>query len=91
MVIFPLYIIGFIYLAFLAVFAVFAFVNIMHIIQTGTFTRMSFLITLFVMAFTALILYATWYFLKDTDWQQTLFVWNTEGIKNLFSAPTTNF
>lgn len=91
MFIFPLYIIGFIYLAFLAVFAVFAFVNIMHIIQTGTFTKMSFLVTLFVIIFTALILYTTWYFLKDTDWQQTLFVWNTESIKNLFLPSGNNF
>ena len=79
----PLYVFLIIYSAFLAIFAVFAFVNIFHIIETGTLTGVSFIVTFLSMALTALALYATWYFLQNTDWQQAVVIWNSDWLKGV--------
>lgn len=69
----PLYSLLFIYIFFLAFFAVFSLINLYHIIMTASMTMVSFFMTFLVMAGGILIIYATWYFLQDMNWQQVFF------------------
>jgi len=81
----PLYIFLFVYFFFLLIFAAFSLINILHITQTGSMTLVSFIITFITMALTVGVFYATWWLLKDVDWQTQAVLWNAEWIKNLFS------
>jgi hypothetical protein len=83
MVTIPLYSFLIIYFVFLIIFAVFSIVNISHLIDTGTLTFVSFLMTLVVAAMTVLTLYATWYFLRGVNWQEPITIWNSEWFGNL--------
>jgi len=77
---FPLYILLFVYLLFLAIFAIVMVANFYHIISTETLTLPSFAITFFVLAATALTLYTTWFLLQGTDWQQSIAAFNTDWL-----------
>lgn len=76
-----------IYFILLVVLAVFFMINFFHIILTGTTSFSSFLVTLFVTAFFALIIFGTWYLLQNTDWTQPITIWNNNwlgGKNNIF-------
>jgi len=62
----------YIFFAFLVLFALFSLFNFYLIYSTGTFTIISFLVTFLMIAATVLILYGTWFFLRDVDWTQTV-------------------
>lgn len=81
----PLYIFLFIYFLFLLIFAIFSLINILHVAQTGSMTMVSFFVTFITMALAVFVFYATWWLLKDTDWQIQAMVWDNEWIKNLFT------
>jgi len=68
----PLYIFLFIYLLFLCVFTILSLINLYHIVSTGTFTFVSFIMTFFTFVATVLTLYFTWHLLSGIDWQQPL-------------------
>jgi|GEM_PF-1114188 len=82
----PLYIFLFIYIFFLIIFSIFAFINIAHIVQTGSMTFTSFCVTFLTLILTVFVFFATWWLLKDVDWQTQAMVWNSEWIGNLFSS-----
>jgi len=72
MVSIPLYIFLFIYFAFLAVFCFFSIMNILHMFQTGGLTFFSFLVTFAVSAVSIYVIFFTYAFLRDVDWQQKM-------------------
>ena len=80
MLAFPLYLLLFVYLVFLAIFAVVMVANFYHIISTDTLTLPSFSITFFVLAATVLTLYGTWFLLQDIDWREPISLFNTEWL-----------
>lgn len=76
-----------IYFIILAVLGVFFAINFFHIVLTGTTSVSSFFITLFVLAFVALILFGTWYFLQGVDLSQQIIIWSKSwsgGGDNIF-------
>jgi hypothetical protein len=68
----PMYVILFIYAIFLAVFAVLLLINLYHIIMTASLSAVSFLVSTFFVTLAIVILYTTWWLIKDVNWQQTL-------------------
>jgi len=80
----PLYILLFVYILFLTVFSVFLLINLYHILMTGSVTIISFFVSFFIFFGTFLVLYLTWYFLQDVNWQQTLI--DLSNASNIFSA-----
>lgn len=64
-------------------FLLFAVLNVYHLITYGATTRTSFLFTFMFLAGSALIAYASWYFLSDIDWgkQITLQLMQTGAIE----------
>lgn len=83
----PLYYFLFAYFAFLAIFATLIFINLSHLFHTGTLTMFSFLITLFVLAFAAIVIWATWNFLGDVNWQQNAIQWEFSSSGNNLNLP----
>ena len=86
MITIPLYSLLIIYGIFLIVFLTFFFINFGHILATGTNTLGSFIITFIIMALAVLTLFGTWYYLRGTNWQQSITVLNLEFITNLFRS-----
>ncbi len=82
----PLYSLLFLYILFFAIFAVFMIANIYHIVMSGTLTFASFSVTFIVLALTVLTLYATWFFLRDVDWQTSIIFFNTEWLGGFSST-----
>ncbi len=78
--VFPLYILLFVYLIFLAIFAIIMVANFYHIISTETLTLPSFAVTFFVLATTILVLYSTWFLLQGVDWRQPIPLFNGEWL-----------
>ncbi|HOX60518.1 MAG TPA: hypothetical protein PLV72_00745 [Candidatus Magasanikbacteria bacterium] len=74
----PLYVFLFAYFVFLAIFIFFAIMNIYHILVTASFTFTSFLVTFLILAATIIVFYFTWYLTRNTDWQATATVFNTD-------------
>ncbi len=68
----PLYIFLAIYALFLLVFIFFFFANFFHLFHTGGTTHLSFIVSVMLMALAALVIFATWYLVRNVDWQQTL-------------------
>jgi len=85
MVTIPLYIILFIYLAYLAVIFLFSYVNLSHLFRNGALTVISFLITFLVIVLAITTLYFTFVFLSGTDWTQPLTLWNNNWISNILN------
>lgn len=84
----PLSIFLVIYALLLASLGFFAVINIFHLIQTGSLTMTSFVVTLAVMVLTAFTLYGVWYLLQGTDWAQPLTIFNSDWLGGLFRLPT---
>lgn len=68
-----LFIYGFLLLAVAALF----FVNVGHLIHTGTLTIYSFFATFIFLALSVIILWFTWQILGAINWQQPIVVWNS--------------
>ncbi len=82
----PLYILLFIYLAFLVVFVIFSMLNFYHIVITGSFTMASFIFSFFIFTLTVLTLYFTYHLLLEVNWQETLLTLDL----SLFSFSNSN-
>jgi len=80
----PLYIFLFIYILFLTVFVIFALINFYHLVMTASLTIVSFFVSFFVLMYTILALYATWWLLQDVNWQQSIISFS--AISDLFSS-----
>lgn len=81
----PLYVFLFIYFFFLLAWAAFFLINVSHLVHTGTMTVASFSATIAFLAFSAVILLATFYFLKDISWQEPVILWNNQWFGSVFS------
>ena len=77
---FPLYLLLFVYLLFLAIFAVIMVANFYHIISTDTLTLPSFSMTFFVLAATVLTLYTTWFLLQGVDSREPISLFNADWL-----------
>ncbi len=86
MLILPLSTLLFIYAFFALLDVGFFIMNISNLIRTGTFTLPSFFATFLFLSGSVLIVWATWYFLQETDWQQTITVWNNLWINQLLGT-----
>ncbi len=83
MITIPLFGLLIIYAVALAILGVFFVINFFHIILTGTNSFSSFLVTLFTLAFSSLIIFGTWYLLQNTDWTQQITIWNSSWLEGL--------
>lgn len=81
----PFYSVLFVYGFFLLTFAAFALFNIGHLVQTGTFTFASFLVTFLFLAATAVIIWTTWNLLPDIDWTVPAPIWNAGWLRDFLS------
>lgn len=76
MITIPLYTLLFLYLLVLAIFAVFMVINFYHIVISGSFTFVSFIVSFFTIVLTVLTLYFTIILLVDVDWSAPITVFN---------------
>lgn len=86
MITIPLYYALFAYFFFLALFSLLFLVNIGHLARTGTFTLLSFFVTLLFTAITIFTLWVTWKLLAGTNWQTPITVWNNAWLGNTFGS-----
>lgn len=82
MVTIPLYIFFFIFLGALLIIGIFYFISISHLFATANLTFASFVITFIVFALATFALYGTWFYLRGTDWQQSVKIFD----KNWFGG-----
>ena len=80
----PLYITLGIYLLLLAIFVLFFIINIAHLVQTGSLTFVSFVVTFLFLSSVIMLIFATMNLLAGTDWQQDLIIFNKEWFVRLF-------
>ena len=78
----PIYALLIIYALFLIIFFIFFVINLFHIILTGTTTFTSFIATFLIMATTVFVIYGTWYLLQNTNWMQTIIIWDNSWFSN---------
>lgn len=76
----PLYIFLFTYFAFLVIFAFFIIINFYHIFSSGVLTVVNLTITIFVLGATVFGLFGTQQLLVDTDWQQSVTLFNSAWV-----------
>lgn len=81
MVSFPLYTILFLFFLFLAIFVALILVNIYHILEAGTFSTTTFLVTFIIISVSLLIVYFTWDLVSEINWQQQVILFNSEWIQ----------
>jgi len=82
MVIIPLYIFLFIFFGVLLIISVFYFISISHLFTTANLTIISFIMTLIVSILIGLTLYGTWHILRDTNWQQSVKIFDMTWFGN---------
>ncbi|HLD60646.1 MAG TPA: hypothetical protein VJA27_00735 [Patescibacteria group bacterium] len=87
MITIPLYFILFIYGFFLLGFSVFFFINLGHLVRTGTFTFVSFFVSCAFIVFILLVLWTTWYLLQGVNWQEPITLWNGNWLGSFDSIP----
>lgn len=80
----PLYTFLGLYLLLLAVFTLFFIINIAHLVQTGSLTFVSFVVTFLFMASVVLLIYATMNLLSGTEWQQGVTIFSKDWFVGLF-------
>jgi hypothetical protein len=85
----PLYTLLIVYLLFLVVFFAFMFINLGHLINTGTFTPHSFLVTIIVFTITITVLIVTFLALRGVPWREPLLLINADWFTNLFNPSTS--
>ncbi len=80
----PLYLFLFIYFGFLAIFVLFVVINFYHIVSSGVLTVVNFVVTVLIAAVTVFALFGTYQLLKDTDWKQSVTIFDSSWITNTF-------
>ncbi len=76
----PLYPFLFAYGFFLLAAAAFFFVNIGHLVHTGTLTFASFFATFLFLAACVVVLWFTWQLTLNVNWQQMFPIWNSAWV-----------
>lgn len=76
----PLYAALFLFLLWTIIFIIFFLLNIYHLAKSASLTFTSFLVTCFIAASAACILFGTWFFLQGTDWQTTIISFTSFGV-----------
>lgn len=86
MIAIPLYVFLFLYFVFLAVFVAFMLVNLYHIIVSSSMTFASFMMSFFVFASTALLLYFTIQLINQAgiDWKHGLTIFDPAWLAGSF-------
>jgi hypothetical protein len=79
----PLSSILIIYFIFLVFFIIFSYFNIYHIVRFGTLNFTNFLAIFIFIGVSVLILFVSWQYLSQIDWQQSIELFN--GVS--FSSP----
>ncbi len=74
----------YLYLIFLVIFVLFFLIDLAHLINTGTITIASTLVTVAVSIFCLFILSLTWNFAQTVDWHTTVVIWDTRWISGIF-------
>ncbi len=85
MITIPLYVILFIYLAYISTLGILSFINLSHLFHNGALTLTSFLMTCLIAGLVAATLYVTFVSLLGTDWQQPLTLWNSAWLSKIFN------
>lgn len=85
MITIPLYILLFIYIAYITLLGIFSFINLSHLFHNGAMTLVSFLMTILTAGLVATTLYITFTSLIGTDWQQAITLWNNEWLTKIFN------
>jgi len=85
MITIPLYIVLFIYLAYISVLGIFSFINLSHLFHNGALTLISFLMSCMTIGLVAFTLYLTFASLVGTNWQQPLTLWNNDWVLKVFN------
>lgn len=68
----PLYIFYFIYLALVVVFLFFTYFNVYHLVKYGLPTIINLLIIVFFLAVSCAILFISWEYTSQINWQQVI-------------------
>lgn len=63
-------------------------INFYHIFKSGILTFTNFLITVLIAAATVFILFGTYQLLQDTDWQQTITLFDLAWFAEILPEPT---
>jgi len=80
---FPLSIFLIIYFIFLVIFILFSYFDIYHLLKFGTLNITNFLVTFIYLGGSILIIFISWQYLSQIDWQQPIELF--QGIN--FSSP----
>lgn len=83
----PLYPFLFAYFFFLLAWIIFFFINVGHLVHTGTFTLASFVVTFFFIAFSAFVFFFTILLLQNTDWRTPMVFFNSSSLNGIFPSP----
>lgn len=68
----PYYIFPIVYLVIVAIYFFFAILNFYHIVKFGFFDFSGKLNTFLYLAVNVVVIFFTWFFLRDIDWTQSL-------------------
>jgi hypothetical protein len=69
-------------------FGLFFLINIGHLFQTAALTASSIFVALLLLGTSLLVIWGTAYLLTGVDWQQSVTVFDTAWIGNVFSFTT---
>ncbi|HUT22499.1 MAG TPA: hypothetical protein VMX18_03850 [Candidatus Bipolaricaulota bacterium] len=78
----PLFALLIIYLAYLAIFLIFSIFNVLHIFKHDLSPDRIYALICVYFLLSALVVFGTYYLLKDIDWQSTITVFS-EQYKNI--------
>lgn len=82
----PLYIVLFIYLAYIFILSLFSFVNFRHLHHNGALTILSISITIMIICLVASTIFFTFVILSGVDWKLPLVLWNNAWISDTLSS-----
>ena len=82
----PLYFFIWGYAAVVLFLVIFLFIDLFHLVHTGTLTMASFIVTVGCGAAIVLIFWATWVLLQDTDWGLSITLWDNNWFGTVFST-----
>lgn len=85
MITIPLYSFLIIFFIYLVIFGLFFLINFGHLFQTAALTFTSFFVAILLIAASLVVLWGTWYFLSDVNWQQSVTVFDTAWFGNILS------
>ncbi len=82
----PLYIILFIYLAYISILGIFSFINFSHLYHNGALTVVSFFTTFLIITLVVATIFFTFILLNEVDWRQPLTLWNSDWVSSALTS-----